>query len=223
MELPQKARFPPVEPFRVERIREPESLVVEVVAELVEKGAKEGLELDDLRSMRRAHPQRDPEAAFLIRLVETMKLARLPGGSSLRHTHAKSRNAEGRGESVHQGLGRELRRNGVSAREGPRESFDPLAVGLRSMERDLSDGVAFVVDFLLARGEPLVVGKAQFRLRPRARSRATGGRRSPLRFRASSRREARRASSRGRPHDLPREWGNQRGRNRGPSGDSRRS
>ena len=204
MDLPQEARFPPIKPFGMERIGEPETLVIEVMAQLVEKGAEKCLELDHLRPLRRPHPERDPEAAFLVRLIETVKLARLPRRPSLRDPHSKSGNAEGHGESIHKRLGRELGCGGAPAREGVLESFDPLAMGLRSMERDLSNGVARVVDSFLSRREALIVGETQCRLRPRARSRATDGRRSPLRARASIRREARRASSRGRPHALPR-------------------
>ncbi len=161
MELPQKARFPPVEPFRMKRIGETESLVIEVVAELVEKRPEKSLELHYLRPLRRAHPERDPEPAFLVHLIEAVKLARLPGGPPLRDPHPKRGNPESHRQSVHQRLGRELRRPGVAASEAPLERLDALAMGLGAMEGDRPDGVALVVDSLLSRGETLIVGEAQ--------------------------------------------------------------
>jgi hypothetical protein len=149
----------------MKRIGETETLVVEVVAELVEKGAEKGLELDHLRPLRRAHPERDPEAAFLIRLIETVKLARLPRRSPLRDAHPERGNAEGYGQSVHERLGGELRRSGVAAREGALERLDALPMGFRSIQGNLPDGVALVVDFFLSWRQTLIVGEAQRRFR----------------------------------------------------------
>jgi len=149
----------------MKRIGETQTLVVEVVAELVEKGAEKGLELDHLRPLRRAHPERDPEAAFLVRLIETLELARLPGRPPLRDPHPERGNAESHGQSVHERLGRELRRSDVAAREGALERLDALPMGLRPMQGYLPDGVALVVDSFLPWGETLIVGEAQRRFR----------------------------------------------------------
>ncbi len=206
----------------MERIRKTEPLVVQMVTKLVEQSAEKRLELDHLGPLCGPHPERHPEATFLVRLIEAVKLTGLPGRPAFRDPHPNGGNAEGEGEPVQELLSRELCRAGLSTRKSARQSFDPFAMGLGPMERDRGDGVALVVDSLLSRSELLVVGKTQRGLRPRTRPRAIGGRRSPLRSRASTRRRAPRASSTGRPPGLPRAWENPPGRNRGPSGGNRK-
>src|SRR5262245_27585672 len=62
VELPEQARLAPIEALGVERIRETESLVVQMMTELVEESAQERLELDDLGPLGGAHPERYPES-----------------------------------------------------------------------------------------------------------------------------------------------------------------
>ena len=55
----EKTRFPFIEAFGVEGVREPVKLIVQVVAELMEQRAQEGLERDDAPVFCCAHPERD--------------------------------------------------------------------------------------------------------------------------------------------------------------------
>jgi hypothetical protein len=166
MELSQEARLAPVEPFGVERIPETKAMIVEVVTELVEERPEKGLELHHLRTLRGAHPERDPNESFLVRLIEAMKLPRLPRGTALQDPDANRGHTESRGEPVDERLRRRLGRCSIATRERGGEARYAFPVPLGMIELDVGDAVALVVDLLLRFGQASVKREGQ---RPSAR------------------------------------------------------
>lgn len=117
MKLPQKARLTPIEPFRVERVVESKTMVVEMVAQLVEQGSEKGPELHHLGALRRPHPERDLDSTVLVRLVEAVELARLPGGAALLDADAHRRDAQSFHQPVDECLCRSFRGRSTAVRQ----------------------------------------------------------------------------------------------------------
>jgi hypothetical protein len=81
-ELAVEAGFSLEEALSVVALSQSEQLVVEVVADFVEKGAQESPKGHDLPTLGSAHPQRDSGiAAECTRLIEAVELAARPSGS----------------------------------------------------------------------------------------------------------------------------------------------
>ena len=71
-----------VESFGVERVRQFEQIIIEMMAELVQQGAQKSAQRDDLTALRRAHPYVDMRgSASAGARVETVQLAPVPARS----------------------------------------------------------------------------------------------------------------------------------------------
>ncbi len=78
VELSQEARFSAIETFGMKRIFEPKSLIIQMVADLVQQRAQECLEFHHLYPPGGPHPQRNFVPSALVGFIEPVKLARLP-------------------------------------------------------------------------------------------------------------------------------------------------
>src|SRR5512139_1455496 len=93
--LMEQAGFTFVKSFCVERIGQVVKLIVQMMAELMQKGSQKGFERDHAAVLGRAHPERDQgSGASFSRLVQSMQFSPRCGRTYCEHFDTKWRNGK---------------------------------------------------------------------------------------------------------------------------------
>ena len=154
----EETRLALVEALGVEGVGQPEMLVVEVVAELVEERAEKGTERDHSPPAGGAHPELDPGGAAAAPCrVEALELAPPAVWARAQDLEATGRDTKRLGQAGEELLGDRLDRGAILARQGGGEGGRQQAERPSAPEAEARDLVALAVDPLLRAGQPVII------------------------------------------------------------------